>query len=56
MFKWLRQYRNASRHTKYFILTWLVFGLCIVATTIYCYARLVPIKKIESASTLKKRL
>jgi hypothetical protein len=40
MFKWLRDYNNASGQTKVFILNWLVYGLAIILTTVYCYARL----------------
>ncbi|MBA2728307.1 MAG: hypothetical protein H0U49_09075 [Parachlamydiaceae bacterium] len=56
MFKWLRQYQSASRQTKYFILTWFIFGICIVVTTIYCYARLEFARnhKTETVSSLKK--
>lgn len=40
MFKWLRDYNNASAQTKVFVLNWLVYGLAIILTTVYCYARL----------------
>ena len=40
MFKWLRQYNQASAQTKYFVLNCLVYGLAILITTVYCYARL----------------
>lgn len=50
MFKWIKKFHESSRQTKYFILTWLIFGLCIVVSTVYCYARLDYVrsyKKIE---------
>lgn len=40
MFKWVAQYRGAKPQTKYFILNWFVYGLVIILTTVYCYARL----------------
>jgi hypothetical protein len=38
MFKWLKEYNEASSQTKYFVLNWLVYGLAILITTVYCYA------------------
>ena len=40
MRKWIEQYRQAKPQTRYFILNWTFYGLMLVATTIYCYARL----------------
>jgi hypothetical protein len=40
MIKWLRQYNEANAQIKYFALNWLIYGLAIIITTIYCYARL----------------
>lgn len=40
MLKWLREYDEASPQTKYFVLNSLVYGLAIIITTVYCYARL----------------
>lgn len=44
MFKWLgsyfEAYNESSSQTKYFVLNWLIYGLAIVITTIYCYGRL----------------
>lgn len=38
--RWIRQYNQATSQTKYFVLNWLIYGLAILITTIYCYARL----------------
>lgn len=40
MFKWLKQYQAASPQTKYFIFNWIIYGLAIIITTVYCYGRL----------------
>lgn len=40
MFKWFAQYRKASPQTRYFILNWALYGIVLLVTTIYCYARL----------------
>lgn len=40
MFKWIEEYKEAKSQTKYFILNWLVYGIAIIVTTVYCYARL----------------
>lgn len=40
MLKWIQQYRQASGETKIFIFTNALFAIAIVATTVYCYARL----------------
>jgi|GEM_PF-3198861 len=37
---WLRSFYKSSRETKWFVLNWFIYGLAIVATSIYCYARL----------------
>lgn len=37
---WIQRYRSASRETKYFVLNVVAYGLLLVFTTIYCYARL----------------
>lgn len=40
MLQWIRRYNNANRQIKFFILNWLVYGLALIITTVYCYARL----------------
>jgi hypothetical protein len=40
MFKWVKHYLQFSFQTQIFILVNVLFGLCLVVTTIYSYARL----------------
>ncbi len=40
MFKWLNSYNKATAQTKYFILTLVAYGLALLLTTIYVYARI----------------
>jgi len=53
MVNWLQKFKASSKQTKYFALTWLVYGLAIVASTIYCYARIdfvrsgIPLKRVH---------
>lgn len=46
IFGWLRSFRDANPHTKYFIFNWGLYGLMILASTIYVYYRVtIEIKK-----------
>jgi hypothetical protein len=38
--RWWRQYNAATAQTRYFVLNWIVYGLALIVTTVYCYARL----------------
>ncbi len=40
MLTWIEKYRKASAQTKFFILNWLLYGLLIVGSTLFCYGRL----------------
>ena len=40
MFKWIRDYREANRQTKFFYLTLAIYGIVILLTTLYAYAKL----------------
>lgn len=40
MLCWVRQFKDASPQTKYFVLTWFIYGITLIITTIYCYGRL----------------
>lgn len=59
MFRWIKQFVQSSRQTKFFVLNWFIYGLALVVTTIYCYARLdfvrsyqkIPPKSQTSQST-----
>jgi hypothetical protein len=40
MFKWIQEFFESSRKTKYFALNWAVYGIAIIVSTAYCYGRL----------------
>lgn len=61
MFKLIRLYNKADKQTKYFILNWVVYGLALILTTAFCYARLdyvrstkAPMKTEETKQQIKK--
>lgn len=45
MLKWWEQYRNASSEMKGFILVAILFGACLLITTLHSYGRLNFIQK-----------
>lgn len=54
MFKWLKEYNEASSQTKYFVLNWLVYGLALLITTVYCYARLDYVRSYRTPSVAER--
>ncbi|QLH37493.1 MAG: hypothetical protein HWD61_03320 [Parachlamydiaceae bacterium] len=54
MFNWIKQYREANPHTKYFILNWALYGLLIIASTLYVYGRLNYVRSTPSSEQQKK--
>lgn len=40
MLKWIEQFKESSFQTKFFIFNWVIYGVVIVYTTVYCYGRL----------------
>lgn len=54
MFKWIEQYREANPQTKYFVLNWLIYGIAIIVTTIYCYGRLDFVRSNKTAPSEKQ--
>ncbi len=40
MLAWIKQYNAAKPQTKYFILTWIVYSIAIIWTSVQAYARL----------------
>ncbi len=40
MLNWLKEYREATSQTHYFFLTLVVYGIVLLVTTVYVYARL----------------
>lgn len=53
MFTWLKQYNEASTQTKYFVLNWLVYGLALLITTVYCYARLDFVRSYKTPAAIE---
>lgn len=56
MRNWIIQFKNSSRETKWYILNWVLYGFLMIATTIYCYARLDFVRsyKTSTESSSKK--
>lgn len=54
MFKWFREYNDSSSQTKYFVLNWLVYGLALIITTVYCYARLDSVRSYRTPSITQR--
>lgn len=50
MLKALRLFLQSDAKTKNFILTWFVYTAVIVASTIYCYARLDTVRSGPKAA------
>ena len=50
MLKWLTQYRRAHPQTQYFIMMFLFYGVMLIASTIYCYARLDYVRSYKTSS------
>lgn len=55
MLKWLKKYNEASSQTKYFIINWLVYGLAIIITTVYCYARLDFVRSYRTPAVIEAK-
>lgn len=53
MFRWLKLYNDASAQTKVFVLNWLVYGLAILITTVYCYARLDFVRSYRTPAVIE---
>lgn len=37
---WIRAFKEANPKTKAFVFNWAIYVIALVASTIYCYARL----------------
>lgn len=49
MLQWIRKFNDADREMKWFVLTAVVYGLALFATTFYSYARLDYVRSYEAA-------
>lgn len=50
MIQWLKNFQGASPQTKAFALTWIVFGLAILLSTLFIYGRLDYVRSDKGAS------
>ncbi|CCB86642.1 MULTISPECIES: hypothetical protein [Parachlamydia] len=48
---WIMQFKNATRQTQYFILTWVIYMIAIIASTLYAYGRLEFVKSDDYQSS-----
>lgn len=53
MIQWIRQFNQANAQTKYFILNWVIYGLAIIISTLYCYGRLDFVRSYQSPSSIR---
>ncbi|KAF3361827.1 hypothetical protein PHSC3_001593 [Chlamydiales bacterium STE3] len=54
MLRWFKQFTKAKRETKWFILNWAVYIILLIATTLYCYARLDYVRSYKASETYSK--
>lgn len=54
MLKWIREYREANPHTKYFIFNWVLYSLMIIASMLYVYGWATYVRK--SPYELKRQI
>jgi hypothetical protein len=52
MSRWFRRYYEANAQTKVFIWNWVVYGLALIITTVYCYGRLDFVRSYKAPSTI----
>lgn len=55
MLKAVRLFFQSDNKTKSFILTWVIYGLVILVSTIYCYARLDSVRSGPKAASENER-
>lgn len=48
-FTWLKEFYAADSRTKMFMLTHVIYGAVIVASTLYCYGRLDSVRSGRNA-------
>lgn len=53
MANWIEQYNESNPKTKSFILTWIIYSLALVITTVYCYARLDYVRSYKSEAAIE---
>jgi hypothetical protein len=54
MLNYIKNFCNASAQTQFFVLNWIVYGLAIIITACYCYARLDFVRSYPTGPTTKQ--
>jgi hypothetical protein len=53
MLKWIQNFKEASAQTQFYYLNWIIYGLVIIMTTVYCYARLDFVRSYPTGHEVK---
>lgn len=53
MSNWIEEYNESSTKTKWFIFNWAIYGLALLITTLYCYARLDYVRSYRSPAAIR---
>lgn len=53
MANWMDEYNQSTPKTKSFLLTWIVYALVLIITTVYCYARLDFVRSYKTPEDLQ---
>lgn len=48
--EWFHQFRSSNKQTKYFVLTWIVYVIAIIVSTLYAYLRIDWIESVDQES------
>lgn len=51
MTQWIKQFQEASYQTKLFFLMAAIYGVSLLVTTVYCYARLDYVRSYKTSET-----
>jgi hypothetical protein len=51
MIQWIRKFQASSRQTKFFIFNWVIYGVLLLITTLYCYGRLDYVRSYKFKTT-----
>lgn len=49
----LKTYLEKDSQTRYFFLNWAIYGIAIIASTVYCYGRLNYVRSYSTAQADK---
>ena len=51
---WIASYNKATKRTKNFVLTCILYGLVLILSTVYCYVRLDYVRIQDKQQHVKK--